>query len=331
MRFCICALTGLGRDVKLGRKRVEEYRSFMTKIWNAARFCEMNGVAPVAGFSPETVTSPLGRWILAELAQATEEATRALETFRFDEYAAVCYRFVWNCFCDWFLELAKPVLGAGDTAEAVETRAVAAHVLGTILRLLQPVTPFMTDRLWQHFGFGAEGSLMTAPWPQPVPPDGAQPARDEMEWLIRFITAIRTVRSEMNVPPSRLAPVLLRDATPVTVARAAKWAEAISRMARVSEVLPLEGEMPQGAAQLVVDEATLVIPLAGIIDLAQERQRLEKECAKVDGEIVKVERKLGNADFVARAKPEVVAENRERLETFQAERQRLQAALARIA
>ncbi|GAN98259.1 valyl-tRNA synthetase [Komagataeibacter xylinus NBRC 13693] len=330
MRFCICSLTGLGRDVKLGRRKVEEYRSFITKIWNAARFCEMNGVAPIEGFSPASVQSPLGRWILAELAQAVEDATKALEAFRFDEYAAACYRFVWNFFCDWFLELAKPVFAAGDTAEAVETRAVAAHVLGTIMRLLQPVTPFVTDSLWRHFGFGAEGSLITAPWPQPEHLDGAKEAREEMEWLIRFISAIRTVRSEMNVPPSRLAPVLLRDASPVTVARAAKWSEAIGRMARVSEVLPLEGEMPQGAAQLVVDEATLVIPLAGIIDLAVERQRLEKECTKVDGEITKVERKLGNADFVARAKPEVVAENRERLETFQAERQRLQAALARI-
>ncbi|ATU72212.1 valine--tRNA ligase [Komagataeibacter rhaeticus] len=329
-RFCICALTGLGRDVKLGRKRVEEYRSFMTKIWNAARFCEMNGVAPVEGFSPASVRSPLGRWILAELAQAVEDATKALESFRFDEYAATCYRFVWNCFCDWFLEFAKPVFGAGETAEAVETRAVAAHVLGTILRLMQPVTPFMTDTLWQHFGFGAEGTLMTAPWPQPEHLEGAAAARDEMEWLIRFISAIRTVRSEMNVPPSRLAPVLLRDASATTVARAAQWSEAIGRMARVSEVLPLEGDMPQGAAQLVVDEATLVIPLAGIIDIAQERLRLEKECAKVEGEITKVERKLGNADFVARAKPEVVAENRERLDAFMAERTRLQAALARI-
>lgn len=149
--------------------------------------------------------------------------------------------------------------------------------------------------------------------------------------LIRFISAIRTVRSEMNVPPSRLAPVLLRDASPATVARAAKWSEAIGRMARVSEVLPLEGDMPQGAAQLVVDEATLVIPLAGIIDIAQERQRLEKECTKVEGEITKVERKLGNADFVARAKPEVVVENRERLDAFMAERVRLRAALDRIA
>ncbi|MCE2566220.1 valine--tRNA ligase [Komagataeibacter sp. FNDCF1] len=330
-RFCICALTGLGRDVKLGRKRVEEYRSFMTKIWNAARFCEMNGVAPVEGFSPASVQSPLGQWVLAELAQAVEDATKALEAFRFDEYAATCYRFVWNCFCDWFLEFAKPVFGAGETAEAVETRAVAAHVLGTILRLMQPVTPFMTDALWQHFGFGAQGTLMTAAWPQPEHLAGAAEARDEMEWLIRFISAIRTVRSEMNVPPSRLAPVLLRDASPATVARAAKWSEAIGRMARVSEVLPLEGDMPQGAAQLVVDEATLVIPLAGIIDIAQERQRLEKECTKVEGEITKVERKLGNADFVARAKPEVVVENRERLDAFMAERVRLRAALDRIA
>ena len=331
MRFTICALTGLGRDVKLGRKKVEEYRSFTTKLWNAARFCEMNRVAPVAGFDPVTVTSPLGRWLLAEAGRAITDATAALESFRFDEYAGVCYRFVWNCFCDWFLEFAKPVFNTeGDTAEATETRAVTAHVLGLILRLLQPVMPFITDELWHRFGYGAQGSLMQAAWPKPDTVTDAAQAGAEMEWLVRFITEIRTVRAEMNVPPSRLAPVLLRDASAQTVARAEKWSEAIGRMARVSEVLPLEGDMPQGAAQLVVDEATLILPLAGIIDLSQERQRLEKECGKVDGEITKVERKLGNADFVARAKPEVVEENRERLAAFRAERVRLDAALARI-
>ena len=331
LRFTVCALTGLGRDVKLGQKRIEEYRSFVTKIWNAARFCEMNGVAPVADFRPESVTSPLGRWLLDEAARAVADADAALEAYRFDEYAAVCYRFVWNCFCDWFLEFAKPVFNGADEALAAEIRAVAAHVLGLILRLLQPVMPFVTDELWVQFGFGARGSLMTAAWPVPERPADAAEAVAELDWVVRFISAIRTVRAEMNVPPSRLAPVLLRDADDRTIARAARWAEAIGRMARVSEVEPLTGEMPRGAAQLVVDEATLVLPLAGIIDLDQERQRLEKERGRLDGEIVKVERKLGNADFVARAKPEVVEENRERLAQFQSERARVEAALGYLA
>ncbi|MFT8421317.1 MAG: class I tRNA ligase family protein, partial [Gluconacetobacter sp.] len=331
LRFTVCALTGLGRDVKLGQKRIEEYRSFVTKIWNAARFCEMNGVAPVADFRPESVTSPLGRWLLDEAARAVADADAALEAYRFDEYAAVCYRFVWNCFCDWFLEFAKPVFNGADEALAAEIRAVAAHVLGLILRLLQPVMPFVTDELWVQFGFGGRGSLMTAAWPVPERPADAAEAVAELDWVVRFISAIRTVRAEMNVPPSRLAPVLLRDADDRTIARAARWAEAIGRMARVSEVEPLTGEMPRGAAQLVVDEATLVLPLAGIIDLDQERQRLEKERGRLDGEIVKVERKLGNADFVARAKPEVVEENRERLAQFQSERARVEAALGYLA
>ncbi|GBQ82939.1 valyl-tRNA synthetase [Gluconacetobacter johannae DSM 13595] len=331
MRFTVCALTGLGRDVKLGQKRIEEHRSFVTKIWNAARFCEMNGVKPVDGFRPQDATSALGRWILDEAARASVEANAALEAFRFDEYAATCYRFVWNCFCDWFLEFAKPVFNGEDAAQAAEIRAVAAHVLGVILRILQPVMPFVTDDLWAQFGFGAPGSLMTTAWPEAVRPDGAEEAAAELDWVVRFISAIRTVRAEMNVPPSRLAPVLLRDAAPATVERAGRWAEAIGRMARVSEVTVLAGEMPQGAAQLVVDEATLVIPLAGIIDLSQERQRLEKERRKIDDEIAKVERKLGNADFIARAKPEVVEENRDRLAQQQGERARLDAALARIA
>ncbi|WP_323990981.1 valine--tRNA ligase [Nguyenibacter sp. L1] len=331
MRFTVCALTGLGRDVKLGQKRIEEHRSFVTKIWNAARFCEMNGVAPVAGFRPESVASPLGRWILDEAARAVADADAALESFRFDEYAASCYRFVWNCFCDWFLEFAKPVFTGDDAAQAAEIRAVTAHVLGLVLRLLQPVMPFVTDDLWAHFGFGPTGSLMTAAWPDAARPAGGADAAAEMDWLIRFISAIRTVRAEMNVPPSRLAPVLLRDARPETVARATRWAEAIGRMARVSDVAVLDGDMPQGAAQLVVDEATLVMPLAGVIDLTQERQRLEKERSKMEDEIAKVERKLSNADFIARAKPEIVEENRDRLAQWQGERDRLAAALARLA
>ena len=330
LRFTICALTGQGRDVKLGPKRVEEYRSFVTKIWNAARFCEMNGVRLVDGFQPEAARGRLARWILDEAAGAVAEAGAALEAYRYDEYAASTYRFTWNRFCDWFLEFAKPVFNAGDAAEAAELRAATAHVLGTILRLLHPVMPFVTETLWAEFGFGAEGSLIVAPWPEAARLSGADEVARELDWVTRFIGEIRAIRAEMNVPPSKVTPVLLRDASAATVARADAWSEAIGRMARVSRVSVLDGEVPAEVAQVVVDEATLILPLAGVIDLAAERARLHKERARALDEAAKVERKLGNADFVARARPEVVDEHRDRLSAFRQEMARLDAALRRI-
>ena len=331
MRFTICALTGIGRDVKLGRKRVEDYRSFITKLWNAARFCEMNGVRAPADFDPMQVRSPLGRWILAEAATAIADATRALDAYRFDEYALTCYRFVWNRFCDWFLEFAKPVFNSDNAQEAAEIRAVAGHVLGVILRLLQPVVPFVTDTLWHEFGFGEEGSLITAQWPLPIRPEQADEAVAECEQIIRLITEIRTVRAEMNVPPSQTAPILLRDATPLTLERTGRWQEAICRMARVTQIDVLTGDIPTGSAQAVVDEATVIIPLEGLIDLAVERERLKKELTKAEDEVTKTEKKLGNENFVSRAKPEIVQEMRDRLESQQGECARLKAALSRIA
>ncbi len=331
MRFTICALTGIGRDVKLGRKRVEDYRSFITKLWNAARFCEMNGVKAPVDFDPKRVQSPLGRWIIAEAASAITDATRALEAYRFDEYALTCYRFVWNRFCDWFLEFAKPVFNSQNDQEAAEIRDVAGYVLGVILRLLQPVVPFVTDTLWHSFGFGEEGSLIAADWPEPILPAGAEEAEAECGQIIRLITEIRTVRAEMNVPPSQTAPILLKDATPLTLERIQRWQEAISRMARVTEINSLTGDIPTGSAQAVVDEATVIIPLEGLIDLAVERERLKKELAKAEDEVAKTEKKLGNENFVNRAKPDVVQEMRDRLENQQGECTRLKAALTRIA
>lgn len=302
LRFTICALTGIGRDVKLGRKKVEDYRAFVTKIWNAARFCEMNGVKAQDGFDPQSVTSPLGKWIIAEASIAIQDATKALEAYRFDEYALSCYRFIWNRFCDWFLEFAKPVFASDDAAEAAEIRAVAAYVLGIILRLLQPVMPFVTDELWTEFGFGKQGSLISEAWPEPVVLPGAEAAQAECDHIIRLISEIRTVRAEMNVPPSQKAPVFLQDAAPETVERAERWQEAIGRMARVSHVAPQQGDVPRGSAQAVVDEATLIIPLEGLIDITAEQERLKKELAKADDEIAKTEKKLGNENFVSRAK-----------------------------
>ena len=220
LRFTICALTGPGRDVKLGAARVESYRSFVTKLWNAARFCEMNDIRPDPAFDPRSATLPLTRWILDAANTAVQEATAALEAFRFDEYAAACYRFTWNTYCDWFLEFAKPALAETDTDAAREVRATAAHVLGIILRLLHPAVPFVTEELWDRFGYGAPFSLIRAAWPRAERLADVGSARAELDWVVRLITEVRAVRAEMNVPPGTRAPVLLRDAAAATLARA---------------------------------------------------------------------------------------------------------------
>jgi valyl-tRNA synthetase len=329
LRFTICSLAGPGRDVKLSPKLVQDHRSFVTKLWNAARFCEMNGIRPDPSFDPAGATLALNRWILDAASAAVAEATAALEAYRMDEYAAAAYRFIWNSFCDWFLELAKPIL-AQETESAAEVRRTAAYVLGTVLRLLHPVTPFVTEELWDRFGYGEACSLIRAPWPEPLVIEGVEAARTEIEWVIRFIGEVRTIRAEMNVPPATLTPILLRDARPAMLARAQDWMEALRRLARASDVKPLAGEMPRRAAQGLVDEATLIIPLAGVIDLDAERARLGKELAKAEQEAEKIAKKLGNPQFVSRAPEEVVQENRERLEAARQEIARLRAALRRI-
>ena len=329
LRFTICALTGPGRDVKLGAARVQDYRGFVTKLWNAARFCEMNQVTPDASFNPADAREPLNRWILDATNDLIREANEALEAYRFDEYAAACYRFTWNTFCDWFVEFAKPAF-ARDDAAATETRRTAAYVLGITLRVLHPAMPFVTEDLWHQFGYGPEGSLIGTPWPSAIPVTGADAARQELDWVVRLISLVRSVRAEMNVPPAMPSPVQLRDAAPESIARAERWIDAIRRLARASDVAALTGDVPKNAAQGVLDEATVVLPLEGLIDLAAERKRLAGARDKALGEAKKVAAKLANADFVARAPEEIVEENRERLAAFQADAARLEAALARI-
>jgi valyl-tRNA synthetase len=331
LRFSVCTLAGPGRDIKLGAQKIGEGRAFVTKLWNAARFCEMNLVAPDANFRPEDAESPLCRWVLDACNQAVAEATAALEAYRFDDYADACTRFTWNIFCDWFLELAKPVLLGTDQAASAEVRGTAAHVLGVILRLLHPAAPFATEAVWDAFGFGPARSLARAPWPEQGAVRLAAEARAELDWVVRFFSAVRTVRAEMNVPPSVLGPVLLRDAAPETMARAARWAEAARRLARVSDIGPAGEATPPETAVLVLDEATLLLPLTGLIDVGVERARLAREAGRAEDEAAKVSRKLENADFVARAPAEVVAENRAREAAARAEAARLLAALARLA
>jgi valyl-tRNA synthetase len=330
LRYTICSEAGLGRDIKLGPALVESKRAFATKLWNAARFCEMSGVTAVGPDTPPLATLPLTRWLLDAASAAIAEADAALEACRFDEYASACTRFVWNVFCDWFLEFAKPML-AGPGAEADEVRRVAGLVLGLILRLLHPLMPFVTETLWDRLGYGPGGSLIRAPWPTPFAAEGAAEARAEMEWVTALISAVRTVRAEMNVPPSQLSPVLLRGAGAGQLGWAARWQAAIGRLARASSIGVHEGEPPPGSAVAMLGETTLLLPLAGLIDLGAERVRLGKERDKAAAEARKIAGKLANADFVARAPEEVVAENRSRLEAARSEEARLEAALRRIA
>ncbi|MBB5373190.1 valyl-tRNA synthetase [Acidocella aromatica] len=327
LRYSVAAAAGQGRDVKLGQKIVETNRAFITKIWNAARFLEMNGVKPNPDFKPESAKLPLCRWILGAANEAIATATTALDAFRPNDYAAACYRFAWGDVCDWFIEFAKPGFASDDAAEIRDT---AAHVLGILLRLMHPLIPFVTEELWDYFGYGVECSLITASWPEPVAVSNLEDAAAEVDWVIGLISEVRTVRSEMNVPPSQKSPVLLQDAAPATLARAQAWFEAISRMARASEIGPLTGPAPKNAAQAVLGEATIILPLEGLIDLDAERKRLAAALAKAQAELAKVEAKLGNADFVSRAPEAVLEEHRERQESFASEVKRLDTALARI-
>ena len=331
LRFTICSLAGPGRDVKLGPSRVETNRAFVTKLWNAGRFCEMNGVKPVTGWTPDQAHLPLTRWLLDALNAAVRDATAALEAYRFDEYAATLHRFTWTVFCDWFVELCKPILAADDPAEAGEVRAAAAYTLGTLLRLLHPAMPFVTEALWDEFGFGPLCSLIRAAWPEPAAVPGAEEARAELDWVVRLVSEVRSARSQWHVPPAAPIPVLLRDARPETLARAARWEDAVRRLVRAASVGPLQGSLPPGAVQIVLDEATAVLPLGDVVDLAAERARLARDRDKAEAEAAKLRQKLANPGFTGRAAPEVVEETRERLGAAEGEAARIADALARLA
>ncbi|MGL4963571.1 MAG: valine--tRNA ligase [Inquilinus sp.] len=330
LRMTLVSLAA-GRDIKLGPQQVEGYRNFATKLWNAARFCEMNECRPVPGYDPAANTLTLNRWIAGEVAKTAEKAAAALEGFRFSEAAQVLYQFTWAGFCDWYLEFAKPVFSGTDEAAKAETRATTAWALEQILNLLNPIMPFETEELWRHLADRGDATLVTQPWPD-YPAGLVDPqAAAEMDWVIRLISAVRTIRSEMNVPPAAELPATLRGASAETLRRLDTHGALIRRLARLATIEPWEAEPAKGSAQAVIDEATLVLPLAGIIDLDKERARLTKEIEKNASEVEKIDRKLGNAQFLEKAPDEVVEEQRERRAEAQAAIEKLQQALARVA
>lgn len=331
LRFTLAAMAAQGRDIKLSRQRVEGYRNFATKLWNAARFAEMNECARVAGFDPAATTLPLNRWALAELNRAVGEVTAAIEAYRFNDAANAAYRFVWNVFCDWYLELAKPVFMGENAAEKAETRASVAYVLDAIARLLHPFMPFLTEELWEikgQEGPARDSILALAPWPADAGIE-APDAQAEIGWVVALIDEIRSARQEVNVPGAAQIPLVLVGAGAETRVRAERWAEMLKRLARLSDI-SFADVAPGESVQLVVHGEVAALPLAGIVDIAAETLRLSKEITKLKGEVAKIDAKLGNADFLARAPEEVVDEQRDRREDAEARIAKMAEALERL-
>jgi len=327
LRWSIGSLTGAGRDIKIGNASVAVGRKFITKLLSVANFFEMNEIAPNPSFAESSLQLPLSRWLVAKTHEATEEATKALESLRFDQYADTLYRFVWLTFCDWYIEFAKPHL---KDAHAKEVKEVAAYAFGVSLRLLHPLIPFITEDLWSKLGYGKFGSLITTAWPTTEGTKRDEVSQEEVDWIIQFISAIRTVRSEMNVPYSVVTPILLYQASEQALERVSRWQDVIKRLTRAAEITEHKGELPKKAAQVIVDQATIVIPLEDILDIEGEKSRLQKELEKVKLNLNHLATKLGNENFVARAPAEVVEETRALQQKSQEELEKLQEALLRI-
>jgi len=365
LRFTLAAMESQGRDIKLDEKRVEGYRNFATKLWNAARFAQSNGIGGSTTIEPPKADLAVNRWIIGQTIKTVQALDLALADLRFDESANTVYHFVWASFCDWYLELIKPVLshevlspsgrglGEGErgeaerpdaeaqdtltqpspsreraTEDAQETRAVAGWVLDQILVMLHPFMPFITEELW-HALADRPDDLIVGHWPMPdaraIDPD----ASAEVEWLIRLVSEIRAARAELNVPPGARLHLFVADASDETAARLDRQHQVLSRLARLDSIQlsPFAGT---GAAQVVVDDATFALPLEGVIDLAAERARLAKGAEAAEKERDSLAGRLANPSFVERAKPEAVAKAREDHDAKAAEAERLRAALARL-
>jgi valyl-tRNA synthetase len=327
LRFTLARGAAQGHDIRLGPSDVENNRNFATKLWNAARFIEFNGAGRATGFDPKSPKEVLNRWIVHETAKASRAITEAIAEYRFNDAAAEAYRFVWNVYCDWYVELSKPLLIGADGPAKDETRATAAWALDEILKLLHPFMPFITEELWAVTpGPARDGLLALSHWPQL---DGLADDKAEAEigWVIDLITAVRSLRAEMNL--NAQIPLVLSGASAETKARAERWAEFIKRLARVSDISSAASP-PQGAVQLLVRGEVAALPLKGVIDLAAERTRLEKEMAKADADIKRVDAKLSNENFVARAPEEVVEEEKEKRAEAVARKDKIAAALATL-
>ncbi|MBB5685836.1 valine--tRNA ligase [Sphingobium boeckii] len=334
LRFFMAAMESQGRDIKMDERRIEGYRNFATKLWNAARFCQSNGIGASTTLEPPAADLAVNRWVIAETVKTVQTLDLALADLRFDEAANTLYHFVWSRFCDWYLELIKPVIqgeggvpATGDAAD--ETRAVAGWVLDQILVMLHPFMPFITEELWTEMG-ARESELIVAKWPMADARALDPAAAQEIDWLIRVVSEIRAARTELNMSPATKLNLIVRDAAAETQDRIARNTSALNRLARLSTIEIVSSHDGGAAAQVVVDEATFVLPLDGVIDLDAERARLTKGIEAAAKERDALAGRLNNPSFVERAKPEAVEKARADHADKAAEAERLQAALSRL-
>ena len=331
LRFTLAAMAAQGRDIKLAKARVEGYRNFATKLWNASRFAEMNECVRQQDFDPKRVKQTINKWIIGETELASKTVTEALEAYRFNEAANGAYEFVWGQFCDWYVELIKPLLAGDDEQAKAETRAVTAWVLDQILKLLHPFMPFITEELWAHMvehGVARRSLLCLSEWPQL---DGLvdQNATDEINWIVRLVSEIRSVRTEMSVPAGAKIPLVLVGADKALKDRAERNDETIKRLARL-ESITFEKTAPKSAALIITGETTAALPLSGIIDMGSEKKRLEKAIEAASSDLAKMDAKLSNPNFIERAKEEAIEEAKDRKAECEAEIKRFSAALKRL-
>ncbi|MEM1133970.1 MAG: valine--tRNA ligase [Pseudomonadota bacterium] len=328
LRFFMAAMESQGRDIKMDEKRVEGYRNFATKLWNAARFCQSNGIAASTSLAAPEATLPVNRWIIGEVVETLETLDKALADLRFDAAANTIYQFTWSRFCDWYLELIKPLLQGEGGADADETRTVAGWVLDQIFVMLHPFMPFITEELWH--AMAPEDSprgydLITAKWPNPRATVDTD-AKAEIDWIIGFTTAMRSAKNELGIAPGAKLDCWFPASLEPRVTALQSTLERVARIGAAQF-----GEAPTGASmQLVVEGETITVPLEGVIDIEEEKARLSKALEAVSKEAKSLEGRLGNANFVERAKPEAVEKARTDHAEKSAEAERLAAALARL-
>ncbi len=328
LRFTLAAQAAQGRNIRLSEQRVEGYRNFATKLWNAARFAQMNDVKPDASFDPAAATLTLNQWIVHEANECASAVTRELEAYRFNDAAGAIYRFTWNVFCDWFLELAKPVFQGDDEAAKKETRVAGAFALGQILKLLHPFMPFVSEELWNKLGF--DGALITTPWPQASAKLENASAADEMRWVTDVVKETRSMRAEAGVPPGAKVALTKLSGEPQHDAWLSKHGGLIERLARLSGIATASRGAQKNEVVFIGGTVQFAMSLEGAIDVAAERERVNNDVARVEKEIATIDKKLANKNFVERAPAEVVEEQKSRRAGYEDELEKLNAALARL-
>ena len=331
LRFTLASQAAQGRDIRLSIDRIVGYRNFGTKLWNAARFCQMNECVlwEPSKFDPAQIKQPINKWIVGELVQTGRKVTEALEGYRFNDASMACYRFIWNTFCDWYLELIKPVLNGEEDPAKSETRQTAAWVLDETLKILHPFMPFITEDLWEQlaeFGPGRDSMLISANWSEHGDKLISPAAAEEIDWVIGFVSEVRGLRGDLNVPAGAKLHLALVDADAPVIQRTQRYAPLIEQLARL-ETIAFETSVPAGAVQMVYQGSRAALVVSDALDINAEIDRLTKELGKIDGEIGKIEKKLGNENFVSRAPAEVIAEQKSRLADYVEKKDKLSGAL----